>query len=225
MAAVLPLAGLLAALGCTPEPAPEPVGPSPEEANAAAEALLQAEPLVASSAPTPTEGAELVPIEIVWEGIGALHKSYFSEQEGVTALSVALAPYIQGTVQLKISFNQEEHLGKIRIQLPPDALIQPVPADPARLQQLAPITTALASYRDHVANRFDLRVQSFHIGLDFFRGPVHCGVQVGGERPPDGRLISPCVLVNGQEVCGQPSASGVAFVEPAAGKIARCLED
>lgn len=225
MRSVLPLVGLLGALGCTPAPPPEPLGPSAEEANAAAEALLQAEPVVTSPAPKGVEGAELVPIEIVWEGIGALHKSYFSDQEAVTALSVALAPYIQGTVQLKISFNQQEHLGKIRIQLPPDALIQAVPANPAQLQQLAPITTALAVYRDHVANRFDLRVQSFHIGLDFFRGPVHCGVQVGGDRPPDGRLVSPCVLVNGQEICGQPSAAGVRFAEPAAGKIARCLED
>ncbi len=182
--------------------------------------------MVASTAPPSAEGAELVPIEIQWEGIGALYKSYFSEQEGVTALSVALAPYIQGTVQLKVYFNQEEHLGKIRIQLPPGSLINLVPASPAvQLQQLAPITTALAAYRDHVASRFDLRVQSFHIGLDFFRGPVHCGIQVGGDRPPDGRLISPCVLVNGQEECGQPTPEGVVFqVEPSK-KMARCLQD
>ena len=183
-------------------------------------------PTVTSTAPASAEGAELVPIEIVWEGIGALYKSYFSEQEGVTALSVALAPYIQGTVQLKVYFNQEEHLGKIRVQLPPGSLINLVPASPAvQLQQLAPITTALAAYRDHVASRFDLRVQSFHIGLDFFRGPVHCGIQVGGDRPPDGRLVSPCVLVNGQEECGQPTAAGVVFQAEPAAKIARCLQD
>ena len=88
-------------------------------------------------APKSSEGAKLVPIGIAWDGIGALHKSYFSEQEGVTALSVALAPYIQGSVQLKISFDQEERLGKIRIQLPPGSLISVVATSPAQLQQLA----------------------------------------------------------------------------------------
>ena len=213
-------------MGCSDPPAPEPLGPSAEEANAAAEALLQEQlPRVALVAPKSSEGAELVPIEIVWDGIGALHKSYFSEQEGVTALSVALAPYIQGTVQLKISFNQEEHLGKIRVQLPPGSLINLVATSPAQLQQLAPITTALAVYRDHVANGFDLRVQSFRIGLDFFRGPVHCSIFAGGDRPPDGRLISPCVLVNGEEQCGQPTVQGVVFQGDAGEKIARCLQD
>ncbi|MFT5586498.1 MAG: hypothetical protein ACI9VR_004097 [Cognaticolwellia sp.] len=181
--------------------------------------------MVASLAPESAEGAELVPIEIVWDGIGALHKSYFSEQEGVTALSVALAPYIQGTVQLRVSFNQEEHLGKIRIQLPPGSLINLVPASPAQLQQLSPITAALAVYRDHVSNRFDLRVQSFRIGLDFFRGPVHCGIRAGGDPPPDGRLVSPCVLVNGEEKCGRPTAQGVVFQADARTQIARCLQD
>lgn len=213
-------------MGCSDPPPPKPLGPSAEEAIAAAEALLQEQPaVVASLAPKSADGAELVPIEIIWEGIGALHKSYFSEQEGVTALSVALAPYIQGTVQLKIFFNQEEHLGKIRIQLPPGSLINLVPGSPAQLQQLAPITAALAVYRDHVANRFDLRVQSFHIGLDFFRGPVHCGFVAGGDPPPDGRLISPCVLVNGQEQCGLPTAAGVVFQADAGKKIERCLQD
>ena len=176
-------------------------------------------------APKSSEGDKLVPIGIAWDGIGALHKSYFSEQEGVTALSVALAPYIQGSVQLKISFDQEERLGKIRIQLPPGSLISVVATSPAQLQQLAPITTALAVYRDHVANRFDLRVQGFHIGLDFFRGPVHCSIFPGGERPPDGRLVSPCVTINGEEQCGQPTPQGVVFQGDAEEKIARCLQD
>lgn len=198
-----------------------PAGPSHEDAEAAATALLHEAEL-----PPPAravEGAELAPIEIVWEGIGALHKSYFSEQEGVTALSVALAPYLQGTVQLKVFFDQENHLGKIRILIPPGALRSVPQGQPADLQALAPLTVALARYRDHVGNSFDLRVLSFHIGLDFFRGPVHCGLEVAGDPPPDGRIISPCVLINGVEQCGTPGPQGTRFEGAAAEQVERCL--
>lgn len=186
--------------------------------------MLSQAPAEPAPPPPPVEGAELVPVEIVWEGIGALYKSYFSDQKAITALSVALAPYFSETVQLTISFDSEKHLGRIRILVPPGALRTPPKASPADLQALSPLLVALAVYRDDLSSRYDIRIQSFHIGLDFFRGPVHCRVSAAGEPPPDGRLVDPCVLVNGQKQCGTPGPQGVAFVGETAAQVERCLE-
>jgi hypothetical protein len=47
---------------------------------------------------------------------------------------------------------------------------------------------------------------------------------LAGAPPPDGRLISPCVLINGEGVCGQPTQAGVIFPTPSAVALAACLD-
>ena len=209
-------------LGCGGETAP-----APETDRATAEAKMErltaAAP--APSAPPPIEGAALVPVEITWEGVGLLHQSYFSDREAMTGLSVALAPLLAGPVQLFIRYDNKTFQGQLRVRVPPGGFLRP-PSESGRsidLAALAPITTALASYRTSIASRFDVRVDGFAIGIELYRGPASCVVRVGGAPPPDGRVISPCVTVNGAELCGEPSASGVTFGEDAFKKVADCF--
>jgi hypothetical protein len=176
-------------------------------------------------APPAVEGAALVPVEITWEGVGPLHQSYFSDREAMTALSAALAPHLNGPVQLFIRYDNKTFLGQIRVRVPPGGFLRP-PTESGRslaLAELAPITTALGSYRRAIASRFDVRVDGFAIGLELYRGPSICVIGVGGAPPPDGRVVSPCVVVNGVERCGEPSASGVTFGEEAFKQVSDCL--
>jgi len=93
-----------------------------------------------------------------------------------------------------------------------------------RLQDLAPITTALATYRSAVASRYDVRVESFHVGIESFRGAHSCIFTVTGTPPPDGRVLSPCVEIDSQQQCGEPSADGTRFSPDAAATIRTCLD-
>ncbi|MCP4915469.1 MAG: hypothetical protein GY913_00970 [Proteobacteria bacterium] len=167
-----------------------------------------------------------MPVEIQWDGIGALHKGFFSDQEAMTRLAVALAPWLSETVQLQIRYNEDDHIGHLLIQVAPEQLRVPIEAVEGRigLAVLAPLTTALAEFRDDIAGRFDFRVASFHIGLDFFRGPVHCRVTAAGDHPPDGKLVSPCVLINSDERCGTPEPGGARFDGEALSRLETCLQ-
>jgi len=175
--------------------------------------------------PPPEADAELVPVEITWDGIGPLHKGYFQDREAMTRLSQDLAPWLTETVQLHIRYDSEEFVGHLLIRVPPEQLRRPPKTGELfELAALAPLTTALATYRDDLASRFDFRIASFHIGLEFFRGPTHCQVAAAGSFPPDGTQVSPCVLVNSEERCGLPEAGGVRFPERDADPIRSCLE-
>ena len=201
--------------------------PAPEADRARALAEMERLTAAAPVAETPpaVEGAALVPIEITWEGVGLLHQSYFSDREAMTALSVALAPYLTGPVQLFIRYDNKTFQGQLRVRVPPSGFLRP-PAESGQsidLAALAPITTALASYRRAIASRFDVRVDGFSVGLELYRGPSICVIGVGGAPPPDGRVVSPCVQVNGVEICGEPSATGVSFAEDRLKKIADCF--
>jgi hypothetical protein len=82
---------------------------------------------------------------------------------------------------------------------------------------------ALATYRSAVGGRFDVRVTSFHVGIESFRGSSHCRFAAGGDPPPDGRSIDPCVLLNGQERCGAVGGWGLVFPPEDIERIAQCL--
>lgn len=171
------------------------------------------------------EGQELVPVEITWDNVGPLYKGFFSDREAMTALSETLAPWFNDTVQMHVRWDQENFLGTISIRVPPKALRQPLSVDGGvvDLQLLAPLTAALATYRDSLSAQFDVRIQSFRIYVDFFRKSVHCRVGPEGKPPPDGTRVSPCIELNGQEACGLPEASGVRFDAEAAGKLQTCF--
>ncbi|RME28261.1 MAG: hypothetical protein D6798_02790 [Deltaproteobacteria bacterium] len=216
---------------------PPPPEVSPDEAEARAEALAEQarqaqarrDQQAADDAPggARVETAPPVQVVLVWQGIGALHKGFFSDPALVTALSADLAGLVASPANIYIRYDSRSFAGSIRLQLRPDTRLLPVGTHGDRvvaLQDLAPITTALANYRSGVASRFDLRVESFSIGIESFRGPHSCLFGATGPAPPDGRVVSPCVEVDGQQRCGEPGPDGVAF-DPAVAKIIRsCLD-
>jgi len=167
-----------------------------------------------------------VQVVLVWEGIGNLHKGFFSDPVATTALSTDLAGTVQAPANIYVRYDSKAFVGSVRLQLRPDTLRLAVHSqdDLVDLQGLAPITQALASYRSDVAARFDVRIQSFSVGIESFRGATGCLFGVGGAPPPDGRLVSPCVEVNGQEHCGEPTLQGVRFPPEVARAVRTCLD-
>ena len=78
----------------------------------------------------------------------ATEADVFAVREAMTALSVALAPYLTGPVQLFIRYDNKTFQGQLRVRVPPSGFLRP-PAESGQsidLAVLAPITTALASY-------------------------------------------------------------------------------
>lgn len=241
--ATLASALLVAAGACTGEPAPPP----PPEIDPA-EAIEKAEALYAPADPPPDAPADAVdpapaagsvstdggaavtdePVQIVfvWEGISALYQSFLSDVEVVTGLSAALTGEVRGPANVYVRYDSEHHRGSMRLQLRPDTLLKPPrrSGDTIALQDLAPLTTALASYRSGVASRKDYRLESFKVGLESFRGARSCIFHVAGTPPPDGHLVSPCVEINGQQKCGDPSPAGVTFPPDVAADVAACLD-
>lgn len=168
----------------------------------------------------------MVPVEIQWDGIGKLHKGYFTDREAMTQLATDLAPWMTDTVQLHVRYDQDDHVGSIVIQVAPDQLRVPVEVldGSVGLAVLAPLTRALATYRDDLAARFDFRIASFHIGLDFFRKSAHCRVGAAGDMPPDGKLVSPCIRINEDERCGHAEPGGARFDGEALSRLETCFE-
>ena len=169
---------------------------------------------------------EPVQPELKWEGVGNLHKSFFTDPAVIEQLSADLTGEIRSPAPIAIRYDSKGFVGQIRLQIDPGALQRPVRAvgDTVQLQDLAPLTAALARYRSAVAGRFDLRVESFHVGLESVRPGRACVFRVAGKPPPDGRLVSPCVEINGQERCGTPTPSGTRFSPDAAGDVRACLD-
>ena len=223
------LTGMVACSGSAPETV-APDEPDRAEAIAAAEAQeaqAAATPDIAVGpggvAPRP-EG-EAPQVLLVWDNISDLYRSFFSHTEPLTRLSSDLVGYANGPVNLYVRWDQEAFSGAIRLRILPDTLVAPQLGEGGLvpLQALAPLTTALASYRSDVSSRFDIRIESFEVALESFSGARHCVFPIVGKSPPDGRLLSPCVWLNGQERCGTPKPEGVLFSPDVASDLRACL--
>jgi hypothetical protein len=221
---------LAISLSCAESPEPVPGTSEPDRATAVAAAEAQAARRVApaaSSEPSvrPSRDGVAPQVLLVWDNVGDLYQSFFSKTEPVTRLSEDLAGYANGPVNVRIRWDQENFLGTIRLRVLPGTLIDPAlgsgPVVP--LQELSPLTTALATYRADVASRFDVRVASFKIAVESFSGARHCVFPVLGTPPPDGRIVSPCVELNGQERCGNTVLGGVEFSPEVAEDLRACL--
>ncbi len=224
---------VLSAVGaCTPEPEVPAQPPEPDRAGAVAAAEQQAAKAKAeegaravAAEPAPRRTGVAPQILLVWDNVGDLYQSFFSHTEPVTRLSEDLTGYANGPVNVHIRWDQAEFLGTIRLRILPGTLVEPSLGSGPKvpLQELAPLTTALATYRADVASRFDVRVASFRVSLESFSGARHCVFPIAGKPPPDGRVVSPCVQINGQEHCGTPEADGVVFTQTVADDLRACL--
>lgn len=217
-------------LACADPPETASGPKEPDRATAVAAAEAQAARSVApaaASAPAarPVRDGVAPQVLLVWDNVGDLYQSFFSKTEPVTRLAEDLAGYANGPVNVRIRWDQENFLGTIRLRVLPGTLIDPAlgSGKVVPLQELSPLTTALATYRADVAGRFDVRVASFKIAVESFSGARHCVFPVLGTPPPDGRIVSPCVLLNGQERCGHTVPDGVEFPLEVAEDLRACL--
>jgi hypothetical protein len=202
-----------------------PAEPSREQAEARAEAQAEANPPERDVPPPPPPGSPAIGVELLFSGVAPLHQSFFSEPEAVGRLGRSLHGHHSDPMPLEISFDSENHLGIIRLRLDPGAALVPIhrAGDTLQLADLAPLTMPIASYRSDLASRLDFRIESFHIELVSVRGLSSCTFRLSGQ-PPDGRNISPCVSVGGQEHCGITTAAGVSFQPKVADQLATCLD-
>lgn len=165
-------------------------------------------------------------MEIGFVGVAPLHRGFFGDPKARTTLGRALAGQVSDPAKLVIAYDNDQRIGTIQLELPPQGIRVVVPrsGDTVQLSGLAPITTALASYRSDLAARFDIRIQNFRVRLFSVRGLHSCLFDLTGEAPPDGRTISPCVTIDGIEHCGQPSDAGVTFASDVARDVSTCLD-
>ncbi len=228
---------LLALLGCDSDPAEESPGElSAEEAIAKAEAVKASDPVDSEpveknelgrpAGPEAVGGADPVEVVLVWQGIGNLHRSWFSSGKAVTILNEGFAGRVEGPANVYVRHDNVNYIGSIRLQLRPDTLKVDVPVDGdvIELSALAPITQSLAAYRSHISGNYDLRIESFSVGIESIRGAHSCIFGVAGEPPPDGSLLSPCVEVDGAEVCGDTVGNGVRFPAETVSTLKTCLD-
>lgn len=169
---------------------------------------------------------EPVAVVLIWEGIGALHRGFFSQGELTTHLSIGLTGTVKPPANIYVRHDNKNYVGSVRLRLLPGTLLLPVgvEGDKVDMQALAPLMMALAAYRTEVAQRFDVRVASFSVGVESFRGATSCIFGATGAPPADGRIVDPCVVVNGQSQCGTPEPGGVRFPPAVARQLAACLD-
>jgi len=191
---MLPLALIGAQLGCAPPP--EPLPPPPSSISSAP--VVSAPPLVVA------DGGEAVNIALGFQGVSPLYQGYFRTQEWVAQLAVDLGACFDNTVEVIVSYDSEVHIGRIFIPVERGGLrCRPVVGpDGVDLSPLVPVGRALARYRDAVSAARDVRVASFRAGLRFGFGANLCDIWLGGQFPPDGTAFSPCIHLQGHEVCG-----------------------
>jgi len=161
----------------------------------------------------------------VWEGIGVLHQSYFTDSTAVDNLELGLSAFSPGSELLIVRYSTEERIGELMLELTTGVL----PANPNQvsntidLNGLVKVTKPLAAYRSEIAARFDYRIESFKIGVTFRNAGHVCSIGVSGPAPPDGSEVSPCVTVDGVRSCGDTSEQGFVFTPEVANTLRLCV--
>ena len=181
---------------------------------------------VVTTSPTPAAAtSDPALVAITWDGIGRLHQSFFGETGAVGRLGADLSTTMKTPAKVRIAYDDTAVRGEIHAVADAGALLTPLTADGEvfGLQSLAPITMALARYRSGVAMRYDLRIHNFEVGVESTRGGLRCVISPVKTRPPDGRVISPCVSIGGVATCGELGEAGVRFSPTAASQLRVCL--
>lgn len=184
-------------------------------------------PAVAPSGGTTVVTAgDAADVALAFAGVSPLYQGYFSTESWVGPLAQDLGRCFDGLVEVVISYDSEDHIGRILVQADrsdfrcaPTAGAQGLAVSPLR-----PIGQALARYRDTIANARDLRIGSFRIGVRIVRGARQCDLYWAGQFPPDGTTMSPCVTLQGHEICLGDRHQGVdtiAWPEGDAGDVLR----
>ena len=154
-------------------------------------------------------------INLEWSNISPLHQTFFGDPATVDVLRAALRGHVSSPATIDVRWSNETIKGEVchRLQGP-----VPVskPPDP---QVLNPYTQALAAFRNHVGQNYDLRVLSFDVCIE----AGDCRFSILETADMDGRVLSPCVVFEGETECGTPTEKGVEFSSALSRRISVCL--
>lgn len=205
-----------------------PSSPNPVDPTAATPTGTAGTSEVVSDVPpsaSPPEAAPVAEVKLLWDRISMLHRGFFNDPVLKAALARDLAPYVVGGPEVEIGFDDVEVRGWIKLKVPPGGLRTPVriSGDLVQVQDLSPLTAALDRYRLAMGSRYDLRLLNFRVRVEVRGGGRTCVFAPAGDPPPDGKILSPCVSVGAEALCGEPSLEGVRFSAADSAVVRACL--
>lgn len=197
----------------------------PADPPAAPTAADPAAPAPAATEVTPGAPAPPPEVKLRWSQISTLHRGFFSDPNLKATLARALAPHVNGTPEVEVGYDALTVRGWLMLKVPPGGLALQVKHTPDRiqLQDLRPLTVALDDYRLAMGSHYDLRLLNFRIKVEVRGGGRTCVFSPAGDPPPDGNVISPCVILGGQPECGDASRDGVRFSAATDAAVRGCL--
>jgi hypothetical protein len=160
-------------------------------------------------------------------GLSALHQGFFQDAKMTAALSAGLAECLEGPVVLAVNYDTPTRVGFLELQVDRRQMgCEPTEGeDGLMLSAWAPIGQSLASYRDAVAGRYDLRMGSFRTLLRISRQADTCIFEMTGQYPPDGSTWSPCVRFDAEaSACVVERSVGVDTIPMTEEPVLRGLE-
>lgn len=180
---------------------------------------------VATGVPAPAAG-EALPVLLGWDHIGKLHQTFFRDAGATARLATDLAPHLNGAPRVLISYDDPKVQGFIVLELGAGSLKQSLKVTDTTvvLQDLSPLTTALSTYRDAIGLRYDLRIANFQVVLGMENAGITCRFSPVKTSPNNGGVVSPCIVLGGAPICGEPTDSAaVSFPEPTMKRLKLCL--
>ncbi len=144
-------------------------------------------------------------------GLSDLYTQFFSDSTQFDLLSRRLGALgLTQSVALEVSWDETNKKGTITMFVPEqdkraEALIPALDAEaPLPLNQLSVLMQPLGRYRAGLAERYDLRILSFHLRLGWWDRRTGSYCTVGGDvNDPDGERFGPCFR------CLEPRAGAV----------------
>lgn len=138
-----------------------------------------------------------------WSSISPLYRGFFSDAEALTALGSELGACVTQGVSLLVAYDTPKRQGRLTLSIPSRALtcmprLTPLALD---LSTLRPVTRALASYRDRLSEKYDIRIASFQTSVLLLGVGGTCQFVATGDHPPSGDVFGPCIGV-GSTLCG-----------------------
>ena len=188
-------------------------------------------PVVTSPAPVATglpapAGGEAPAVLLGWDHIGKLHQTFFRDAGATSRLASDLAPHLNGAPRVLISYDDPKVQGSVILELGAGSLKRSLPVTDLTvvLQDLAPLTMALSTYRDAIGMRYDLRIANFQVVLGMENAGITCRFSPVKTSPNNGGVVSPCIVLGGAPICGEPAeGAAVSFPEPTMKRLRLCL--
>ena len=163
-------------------------------------------------------------IRFHWPELSLKLQHAFTETKILRPFHTALLPYLYGNVLLKVEMHPIP--GSIRVE---QGLVLEAPLfselvnrgeDWIQAQNLSPIFSALAAYRNKVANNNDMRVFSFRLFIE----SGNCRFYSEADDPTVLKhQTSSCMKSNGKQICGSFDSKGLRFSKEQFKQIKSCF--